>query len=100
MNNLTYKIPHTCWIAEWTTPEDGGYMIFGKYHEDLLVRFDKVHEIEGCRCIAPIQEVRGHVVVDTWLECSEGETEKKTKLMKTSYFKRLVKSAIVNAESV
>lgn len=100
MTNITHKIPHTCWVAEWSTPDDCGYQIFGAYRDDFLVRFDRLHELSGFRCIQPIQRVRDHIVVDTWLECSEGETSKITRLMKYDYFKRITKNAIVHAESV
>lgn len=100
MSNVTHKIPHTCWIAEWSTLDDGGYEIFGSYHDDFLVRFDRVHEVDGFRCIQPIERVRNHWVIDTWIECSEGETSKITRLMTDKYFHRLVKNSVVHVDSV
>jgi len=93
IKNCTYVIPHTCWIGEWSTPDDGGYQIFGAYREDFIVRFDRVHEVEGFRCIGLVERVRDHWVVDTWLECSEGDTRKQVKLLSHKYLKQLLRGA-------
>lgn len=88
-----YQIPHTCFIYEWSTEDDGGYVIYGAMYEDLAKRFDKVIEIEGNRCIELIERVRDHWVVDTWLECSEGDTSKQAKLRTHKYLKQLLRGS-------
>lgn len=93
MNNVIHKIPHTCWIGEWSSPDDGGYQIFGAYREDFSVRFDRIHELAGFRCIQPIQRVRDHWVVDTWLECTEGDKRKQVKILSHKYLKQLLRDA-------
>jgi len=93
LKNLTYVIPHTCFIAQWSTPDDGGYEIFGRYPEDAVCRFDSVIEVKGYRCIGLVERVRDHWVVDTWLECCEGDTRKQTKLRTHKYLKQLLRGA-------
>jgi len=88
-----YMIPHTCYVYEWSTHDDGGYDIYGAYYEDLAKRYDKVIEVKGYRCIGLIERVRDHWVVDTWLECSEGETTKKTNIRAHKYLKQLLRGA-------
>lgn len=88
-----YQIPHTCFIAQWSTPDDGGYEVFGRQPEDVYIRFDSVIEVKGYRNIELIERVRDHWVVDTWLECSEGETSKQAKLRTHKYLKQLLRGA-------
>ena len=88
-----YMIPHTCFVCEWSTEDDGGYAIYGAYYEDLAKRYDKVIEVKGYRCIELVERVRDHWVVDTWLECSEGETGKQAKLRTHKYLKQLLRGA-------
>lgn len=95
MNTDFYKIPHTCWIAEWSTADDGGYEIFGRYYDDMLVRFDRVHEVDGFRCIQLVEKVRHYWVIETWLECGEGETRKKIKLITEKHLKRITKKPLI-----
>lgn len=88
-----YQIPHTCFLAQWSTPDDGGYEIFGRYPDAASSRFDGVIEVKGYRNIELIERVRDHWVVDTWLECSEGETSKQAKLRTHKYLKQLLRGA-------
>ncbi len=90
MKNHTYKLNHKIWLCQWSTVDDGGYEIFGAYSSDLKARFDSVTKVNGYRCIQPIEQVRDHWVVDTWLEFEEDKTCKKTKLMTSKYLKQLV----------
>jgi len=91
-----YQIPHTCFIAQWSTPDDGGYEIFGQAikNDEQVLRFDSVIEVKGYRCIELIERVRDHWVVDTWLECSEGDTSKQTKLRTHKYLKQLTRNKL------
>ena len=88
-----YQIPHTCFIAQWSTPDDGGYEIFGAYPQYTAMTYDSVIEVKGYRCIELIERVRDHWVVDTWLECYECETAKKTNLRTHKYLKQLLRGA-------
>ena len=90
-----YKIPHTCYVWQWSTPDDGGYMIYGRKlpDDEMLLMFDSVVEVKGYRNIELIERVRDHWVVDTWLECSEGETTKKTNIRTHKYLKHLLRGA-------
>jgi len=90
-----YQIPHTCFICEWSNPSDGGYSILGRSpnYDDGECRFDNVIEVKGNRCVELIERVRGHWVVDTWLECSEGDTSKQTKLRTHKYLKQLLRGS-------
>lgn len=88
-----YQVTHTCYVYEWSSDDDGGYDIYGAYYEDLAKRYDKVIEVKGYRCIELIERVRDHWVVDTWLECSEGDTRKQTKLRTHKYLKQLLRGA-------
>jgi len=88
-----YQIPHTCFIYQWSTEDDGGYEIYGAYYDDLAKRYDSVIEVKGYRCVKLIERVRDHWVVDTWLECSEGDTSKKAKLRTNKYLKQLLRGA-------
>lgn len=91
-----YKIPHTCYIGQWSTEDDGGYEIFGREvqcFEINRIRFDSVIKISGSRCFELLERVRDHWVVDTWLECSEGETGKKINLRTHKYLKHLLRDA-------
>ena len=91
MKNQIYKLPHNIFLCQWSTCDDGGYEIFGAYSSDLNTRFDSVSKVKGFRVIQPIERVRDHWVVDTWLEFEEDETPRKTKLMTDKYLKRLVR---------
>lgn len=93
IKNCTYVIPHTCYVYEWSTPDDGGYTICGAYYEDLARRHDKVIEVSGFRCIGLVERVRDHWVVDTWIECCEGDTRKQVKLLSHKYLKQLLRGA-------
>lgn len=88
-----YKIPHTCYLYEWSTPDDGGYDLYGAYYDDLAKRYDKVIEAGGYRWIELVERVRDHWVVDTWIECSEGETRKKVSIRTHKYLKQLLRGA-------
>lgn len=88
-----YQIPHACFIAQWSTPDDGGYEVFGRYPEDAYVRFDSVIEVKGHRCIELIERVRDHWVVDTWLEGQGVNTSKQVKLRTHKYLKQLLRGA-------
>lgn len=93
IKNCTYVIPHTCFIYQWSTEDDGGYEIYGAYYDDLAKRYDSVIEVKGYRCIGLVERVRDHWVVDTWLECAEGDTRKKVKLLTHKYLKKLLREA-------
>lgn len=90
-----YQITHTCFLAQWSTPDDGGYEIFGRSPDidDLSARYDGFIELKGYRYIELVERVRDHWVVDTWLECSEGETSKQAKLRTHKYLKQLLRGA-------
>ena len=92
-NNQIYKIPHTIYLCEWSTPDDGGYHIFGSRYDGLENRFERVIEVKGFRNIKLIERVRDHWVVDTWLSCSEGETSVQVKLRSHKYLKQLLRGA-------
>ncbi|MBK8187620.1 MAG: hypothetical protein IPK77_10525 [Cellvibrio sp.] len=77
MKNQIYKLNHKIWLCQWSTVDDGGYEIFGAYSSDLKARFDLVSKVNGFRVIHPIERVRDHWVVDTWLEFEGGETQKR-----------------------
>jgi hypothetical protein len=96
INNCTYVIPHTCYVGQWSTPDDGGYEIFGQrpqYDDRFDAKFDSVIEVSGFRCIGLVERVRDHWVVDTWLECCEGDTRKQVKLLSHKYLKKLLRGA-------
>jgi len=90
-----YQIPHTCFIAQWSSDDDGGYDIYGREVQPFEInrRYDSVIEVKGNRCIELIERVRDHWVVDTWLECSEGDTSKQTKLRTHKYLKQLLRGS-------
>jgi len=96
IKNCTYVIPHTCYVAQWSTPDDGGYEIFGREVQCFELdrrRFDSVIQVSGFRCMGLVERVREHWVVDTWLECSEGDTRKQVKLLSHKYLKQLLRGA-------
>jgi hypothetical protein len=95
IKNCTYVIPHTCYVGQWSTPDDGGYLIFGRppQYDEGEARFDSVIEVSGFRCIGLVERVRDHWVVDTWLECAEGDTRKQVKLLGHKYLKQLLRGA-------
>lgn len=80
-------------MYEWSTSDDGDFIICGSYSEDMAESWGSVKELKGNRCIELIERVRDHWVVDTWLECSEGETSKLTKLRTHKYLKQLLRGA-------
>lgn len=86
-----YKLPHKCFIGQWSTPDDGGHEIFGRHPFNPESRFDSVVECDGWRCIALVERVRDHWVVDTWLETGDGSTRDKTSLLGHKYLSGLIK---------
>jgi hypothetical protein len=96
IKGCTYVIPHTCYVGQWSTPDDGGYEIFGREvqcFELSRIRFDSVSAVQGFRCIGLVERVRDHWVIDTWLECAEGDTRKQVKLLSHKYLKQLLRNA-------
>lgn len=85
-----YQIPHTCFIQHQNDDTEGETVVFG-------IEPDRngfcTYAAEGNRCIELIERVRDHWVVDTWLECSEGDTRKQTKLRTHKYLKQLLRGA-------
>jgi len=93
IKNCTYVIPHTCFFAVTETEHEDFEQIFGKYPDFAEERFDTVTEVPGFRCIGLVERVRDHWVVDTWLECCEGSTPARTKLLSHKYLKKLLRGA-------
>lgn len=90
IKNCTYVIPHTCYIQHQDNCKDGEFIIFGVEPKNNGFC---TYAVSGYRCIGLVERVRDHWLVDTWLECCEGDTRKKVKLLAHKYLKQLLRDA-------
>lgn len=90
IKNCTYVIPRTCFVQHKNNDPDGEIVIFGT--EPDRNGFC-TYAVSGFRCIGLVERVRDHWIVDTWLECKEGDTRKQVKLLSHKYLMQLLRGA-------